>query len=99
MAKVASLAELLRQSWTAEAAGVGYFDALAQRFAEQAEAMTIFRLVEQTTRDLIEPVARAHGVESIDQEAAARGGAQYADSQGSDWANVLHSICAYCPRG
>ena len=99
MAERADVVELLRQSWVAERAGVGYFDALAKRFAERAGALTTFRLVEQTTRNLIEPVARLHGVEPIDQEAAERGGARYADSQGDDWSSAVEAIRRDGPAG
>ena len=99
MAERPDVVELLRQSWVAERAGVGYFDALAKRFAERAGALTTFRLVEQTTRNLIEPVARLHGVEPIDQEAAERGGARYADSQGDDWSSAVEAMRRDGPTG
>ena len=52
-------------------------------------------LVEKTTRDLIEAVARRYGV-SIDQGEAERIGVEAAQL-GNDWGEVLENALAYTP--
>ena len=52
-------------------------------------------LVEQTTRDLIEALARRYDV-SIDHDAAERIGVEVAQS-GSDWREVLENALVFTP--
>src|SRR5439155_3338327 len=65
------------------------------RFPEHREEADVLALVEKTTRDLIEAVARRYEV-SIDHEAAERIGVEVAQL-GSEWPEVLAKALEFAP--
>jgi hypothetical protein len=71
-------AALLREAWEVEIGGVPFFGVLADRFPDHREALTLLARVEQVTGKLVEPVARAHGVE-VDESAIVNGVRRYAE--------------------
>jgi len=95
MAETSDLERALAECWAGEVSGVTYYEALGVRFPEHRHEADVLALVEKTTRDLIEAVARCYEV-SIDHEAAERIGVEVAQS-GSDWREVLEKALAYTP--
>jgi rubrerythrin len=95
MVEVNILRRALSECWAAEVSGVSYYAALGERFPEHRQDFDVLALVEATTRDLIEAVARRHGV-SIDQYEAKRIGVEVAQL-GNDWGEVLENALAYTP--
>jgi rubrerythrin len=89
------LERVLSECWAGEVSGVSYYEALGERFPDHRQEFDVLALVEKTTRDLIEAVARRYGV-SIDQGEAERIGIEAAQS-GNDWGEVLESALAYSP--
>jgi len=95
MVEVDVLQRALSECWAAEVSGVSYYEALAERFPDHRQDFDALALVEKTTRDLIEAVARRYGV-SIDQDAAERIGIEVAQL-GNSWREVLENALAYTP--
>jgi hypothetical protein len=95
MAETSVLQRALAECWAGEVSGVTYYEALGERFPEHRHEADVLALVEKTTRDLIEAVARSYEV-SIDHDAAERIGVEVAQS-GSDWREVLEKALAYTP--
>jgi hypothetical protein len=95
MAEITVLQRALAECWAGEVSGLTYYEALGDRFPEHRHEADVLALVEKTTRDLIEAVARSYAV-SIDHEAAERIGVEVAQS-GSDWREVLEKALAYTP--
>ena len=95
MAKASALRDALRECWAAEVSGVAYYEALGRRFPEHRSEFDILALVERTTRDLIEAVARTCNV-SIDHGEAERIGVDVAQL-GNGWREVLANALAYTP--
>jgi len=96
MQEASELQRALGECWAAEASGVTYYEALGERFPEQRQKFKVLALVESTTRDLIEAVARKCGV-SIDHDAAERIGVEVAQV-GNNWREVLENALAYTPE-
>ena len=63
---------------------------------DHRQEFDVLVLVEKTTRDLIEAVARRNGV-SIDHRAAERIGVEVSQA-GDDWREVLENALAYTPE-
>ena len=82
----------LAECWEVEVAGVVYYEALGERFPEHRHEANVLALVEETTRDLIAPVAHRYEV-SIDHDAVERAGVEFANV-GGDWREVLESASA-----
>jgi rubrerythrin len=95
MVDVNVLERALCECWAAEVSGVSYYETLGERFPEQRQEFDALALVEKTTRDLIEAVARKYGV-SIDQGEAECIGVQAAQL-GNNWREVLESALEYTP--
>ncbi len=95
MAETSVLQRALAECWAAEVSGVTYYEALGERFPEHRHEADGLALVEKTTRDLIEAVARSYEV-SIDHDAAERTGVEVAQS-GSDWREVLENALKFAP--
>lgn len=95
MVEVDVLQRALSECWAAEVSGVSYYRALGERFPDHCREFDVLALVEKTTRDLIEAVARRYGA-SIDQEEAERIGVEVAQV-GNDWKEVLANALAYTP--
>jgi rubrerythrin len=95
MVEVDVLKRTLSECWAAELSGVSYYEALSERFPDHCQEFDVLALVEKTTRDLIEAVARKYGV-SIDHGAAARIGIEVAQV-GNSWREVLKNALAYTP--
>ena len=95
MAETSVLQRALAECWAGEVSGVTYYEALGERFPEHRQEADVLALVEKTTRDLMEAVARSYEV-SIDHDAAERIGVEVAQS-GSDWREVLANALAYTP--
>ena len=95
MAETSVLQRALAECWAGEVSGVTYYEALGERFPEHRHEADVLVLVEKTTRDLIEGVARSYEV-SIDHDAADRIGADVAQS-GSDWREALANALAFTP--
>ncbi len=95
MVDVNVLERALSECWAAEVSGVSYYEALGERFPDHRQEFDVLALVEKTTRDLIEAVARRYGV-SIDQGEAERIGVEVAQL-GNDWGEVLEKALAYTP--
>ena len=95
MAETSGLQRALAECWAGEVSGVTYYEALGERFPEHRHEADVLVLVEKTTRDLIEAVARSYEV-SIDRDAAERIGVEAAQS-GSDWREVLENALAFTP--
>jgi rubrerythrin len=89
------LQRALSECWSAEVSGVSYYETLGERFPEHSEEFDVLALVEKTTRDLIETVARKYEV-SIDHAAAERIGIEVAQS-GNNWQEALENALAYTP--
>src|SRR6202142_3317347 len=87
MAETSAVQRALAEGWAGEVSGVAYYEALGERFPEHRHEADVLALVEKTTRDLIEAVARGYEV-SIDYDAAERIGVEVAQS-GSAWRAVL----------
>jgi hypothetical protein len=96
MAEASVLRDALGECWAAEVSGVAYYEALGQRFPEHRSEFDVLALVERTTRDLIEGVARTCDV-SIDQREAERVGVDVAQL-GNDWGEVLANALTYTPE-
>jgi rubrerythrin len=96
MQEASDLQRALGECWAAEVSGVAYYEALGERFPERRQDFNVLALVESTTRDLIEAVARRCGV-SIDQGAAQRIGVEVA-KVGNDWGEVIENALAYTPE-
>jgi rubrerythrin len=95
MADVNVVQSALSECWAAEVSGVSYYVALAERFPDHRQDFEVLALVDKTTRDLIEAVARRYGV-SIDLVEAERIGVEVAQL-GNDWAEVLENALSYTP--
>lgn len=95
MAEVDVLQSALSECWAAEVSGVSYYEALGERFPQYRREFDVLALVEKTTRDLIEGVARRYQV-SIDHAAAERTGIEVAQL-GDSWREVLENALAYTP--
>ena len=95
MVEVSVLQRALSECWAAEVSGVTYYEALGERFPDHRQEFDVLALVEKTTRDLIEVVARSYEV-SIDHGEAERIGVEVAQV-GSDWREVLENALAYTP--
>jgi len=95
MMDVSVLESALSECWAAEVSGASYYEALGERFPDHPQGFDVLALVEKTTRDLIEAVARKYGV-SIDQGEAERIGVEVAQL-GNDWREVLENALAYTP--
>lgn len=95
MVDVNVLERALSECWAAEVSGVSYYEALGERFPDHRQEFDVLVLVEKTTRDLIEAVARRYGV-SIDQGEAELIGVEAAQL-GNDWGEVLENALAYTP--
>jgi hypothetical protein len=95
MTETSGLQRALAECWAGEVSGVTYYEALGKRFPERRHETDVLALVEKTTRDLIEAVARSYEV-SIDHDAAERIGVEAAQS-GSDWREVLENALAFTP--
>jgi hypothetical protein len=95
MTEMSVIQRALADCWAVEVAGLAYYEALAERFAEHRGEANVLALVEKTTRDLIEPLARTHEV-SIDHEAAGRGGYNAAQSA-SDWREAMENNLVFAP--
>ena len=92
MAETSVVQGALAECWEVEVAGVAYYETLGERFPEHRHEADVLALVEKTTRDLIAPVAHKYDV-SIDDDAVARAGVEFAKS-GGDWREVLESSLA-----
>ena len=75
--------------------GCSYYRALGERFPDHCQEFDVLALVEKTTRDLVEAVARRYGA-SIDEDEAERIGVEVAQV-GNDWKEVLANALAYTP--
>ena len=95
MVEMDVLQQALSECWAAEVSGVSYYQALGERFPDHRQDFDVLVLVEETTRDLIESVARKYGV-SIDEGAAERIGLEVAQV-GNSWREVLENALAYTP--
>lgn len=95
MAETTVIQRALAECWAGEVSGVAYYEALGERFPDHRHDTDVLALVERTTRDLIEAVARGYEV-SIDHDAAERIGVEVAQS-GSDWREVLENALAFTP--
>ena len=95
MAETTVIQRALAECWAGEVSGVAYYEALGERFPEHRDEAEVLALVEKTTRDLIEAVARSYEV-SIDHDAAERISVEVAQS-GSDWREVLENALAFTP--
>ena len=95
MGEASDLQRALGECWAAEVSGVSYYEALGERFPDHREECDVLALVETTTRDLIELVARRLDV-SIDYAEAERIGTEVA-KEGNTWREVLESALAYAP--
>jgi hypothetical protein len=95
MAEASVLQRALGECWAAEVSGVAYYEALRERLPEHGAEFGVLALVERTTRDLIEVVARRCEV-SIDHGEAERIGVDVAQL-GNNWAEVLGNALAYTP--
>ena len=95
MAEATVIQRALAECWAGEVSGVAYYEALGERFPEHRREADVLALVEKTTRDLIEAVARSYEV-SIDHDAAERIGLEVAQS-GSDWREVLENALKFTP--
>src|SRR5689334_25075762 len=95
MAEMSVVQRALAECWAGEVAGLAYYEALGERFPEHGHDFEVLALVEKTTRDLIEAVARSYEV-SIDHDGAAQVGVQAARF-GSDWREVLENALAFTP--
>ena len=95
MADTSVVQRALAECWAGEVSGVTYYEALGERFPEHRRDADVLALVEKTTRELIEAVARSYEV-SIDHDAAERLGVEVAQS-GSDWREVLENALAFTP--
>jgi rubrerythrin len=95
MAEARVVQRALGECWAAEVSGVSYYEELGERFPEHREEAEVLALVEKTTRDLIELVARRYEV-SIDHAAAERIGVELAQV-GSEWREALQNALAYTP--
>ena len=95
MAETSVVQRALAECWAGEVSGLAYYEALGERFPEHRHDADVLALVEKTTRDLIEAVARSYEV-SIDHEAAERIGVEVAQS-GVDWRAALENALAFTP--
>jgi hypothetical protein len=95
MVDVNVLERALGECWAAEVSGVSYYETLGERLPDHRQEFDVLALVEKTTRDLIEAVARRYGV-SIDPGEAERIGVEAAQS-GNSWGEVLENALAYTP--
>lgn len=84
--------ELLKKSWEGEVGGEAFFGALRDVLPGERTAWDALTRLEATTRRLIEPRARGHGIE-IDEETSARAGASFAEAATTAEARVslLHA--------
>jgi hypothetical protein len=96
MGEASDVQRALGECWAAEVSGVTYYETLGERFPKHHQEFKVLALVEGTTRDLIEAVARRCNV-SIDHGAAERIGAEVAQL-GNTWGEVLENGLAYTPE-
>jgi hypothetical protein len=96
MAETSVIQRSLAECWAGEVSGLAYYEALGERFPEHRRDTEVLALVEKTTRDLIEAVARGYHV-SIDHDEAERVGVDAAQS-GSDWRAALENALAFTPE-
>jgi hypothetical protein len=96
MAEPSILQRALAECWAGEVSGVAYYEALGERFPEHRHEADVLVLLEETTRDLIEAVARSYEV-TIDHDAAEQIGVDVAQS-GSDWREVFENALAFTPH-
>jgi rubrerythrin len=96
MAETSVLQRALAECWAGEVSGVTYYETLGERFPEHRHEAGVLAVVEKTTRDLIEAVARSYEV-SIDRDAAEQIGVAVAQS-GSDWREALENALSYTPE-
>ena len=96
MAETSVIQSALAECWAGEVSGLAYYEALGQRFPEHRDEADVLALVEQTTCDLIEVVARRYEV-SIDHDAAEKIGVEVAEF-GNDWREVLAQALAFTPE-
>ena len=96
MAETSVVESALAECWAGEVSGVTYYETLGERFPEHRHETDVLALVEKTTRDLIEAVARTYEV-SIDRDAAERIGVEAAQL-GGDWREVLETALAFTPH-
>jgi hypothetical protein len=96
MAEASVLQGALGECWAAEVSGVAYYETLGARLPDHRAEFNLLALVERTTRDLIEPVARRCEV-SIDHGEAERIGVDVAQL-GNDWGEVLGNALGYTPE-
>lgn len=73
------IAELLRKSWEGEILGESFFEGLAKALPDDRREWEALARLERVTGRLVEAVAKAHGVE-VDEAEAARTGAAFAES-------------------
>ena len=95
MAETSVVQEALAECWAGEVSGLAYYEALGERFPEHRHEAEVLALVEKTTSDLIEAVARSYEV-SIDREAAERIGVEVAQF-GGDWRAAVENALAFTP--
>lgn len=95
MADASVLRGALGECWAAEVSGIAYYEALGQRFPEHRYEFDTLALVERTTSELIEAVARRCNV-TIDHGEAERIGVEVAQ-MGNDWGEVLENALSYTP--
>jgi len=95
MVEATVLQRALSECWAAEVSGVTYYEALGARFPDRRPQFDVLALVERTTRDLIEGVARGCEV-SIDHGVAERIGVDVAQV-GDDWREVVENALGYTP--
>lgn len=69
--------ELLRKSWEGEVLGEAFFAGMAKKLPDDKAEWDALTRLEATTRRLVEPVARAHGIE-IDEAEAIKNGETFA---------------------
>jgi hypothetical protein len=94
--EASDLQRALGECWSAEVSGVSYYEALSKRLPERRQEFGVLALVERTTRDIIEAVARRFEV-SIDTAEAERVGSEVA-KLGDTWGEVLRNALAYTPE-
>ena len=96
MGEASDLQRALAECWAAEISGVTYYEALGERFPGHRHEFSVLALVEKTTGDLIEAVARRCEV-SIDHGEAERIGVEVV-KLGNNWGEVFENALAYTPE-
>ncbi len=95
MVETSVVQRALAECWAGEVSGLAYYEALGKRFPDHRDDADVLASVEQTTRDLIEAVARTYEV-SIDHDTAERVGVEVAQT-GSDWREALENALSFTP--